>query len=90
MHHGQINGAFDVELVATQFQRMFKDRSQLQGFPQAAKDQIRTDPLHLHWFGLAGGMRIDDGQFLAEAKTRTHQRIQLPRGMERVQTPDRA
>jgi hypothetical protein len=77
VHHGQINGAFDVELVATQFQRMFKDRSQLQG-------------LLLHRFGLAGGIHIDDGQFLAEAKTRTHQRIQLPRGMERVQTPDRA
>src|ERR1035437_10011712 len=67
--HGQIDGPFDVELVAARLERTFEDRSQFQGSPQAAKDQIRTDPLHLHWFGLAGGMRIDDRQFLAEAKT---------------------
>src|SRR5664280_2062549 len=90
VHHGQIDGPFDVELVAARLERTFEDRFQFQGFPQAAKDQIRTHPLHLYWFGLAGGMRIDDRQFLAEAKTRTHQRIQLSRGLERVQPPDRA
>ncbi len=90
MHHGQIDGPFDLELVAARLERMFENCFQLQGFPQAAKDQIRTDPLHLHWFSLAGGMRIDDRQFLAEAKTRTHQRIQLSRDLERVQPPDRA
>src|ERR1035438_8183741 len=90
VHHGQIDGPFDVELVAARLQRPLEGRSQLQGLPQAAKDQIRTDPSHLHRLGLARGMRIDDGQFLAEAKTRTHQRIQLPRGLERVQPPDRA
>ena len=90
MHRGQIDSPFNVELVAARLQRTFEDRSQLQGFPQAAKDQVRTDPLHLHRFGLASGMRIDDRQFLAEAKPRTHQRIQLSRGLERVQPPDRA
>src|ERR1035441_6337414 len=90
VHHGQIDGPFDVEFVATRLERTLEDRSQFQGFPQAAKDQIRTDALHLHRFGLAGSMRIDDRQFLAEAKTRTHQRIQLSRGLERVQPPNRA
>jgi hypothetical protein len=32
----------------------------LQSVPQAAKHQVRTNPLHLHRLGLAGGMRIDD------------------------------
>jgi hypothetical protein len=71
MEHGQINGALDVELEAARRPCPLDDRPELQGFPQAAKDQIRPDALHLHRFGLSGGMRIDDGQFLAEAQTRT-------------------
>jgi hypothetical protein len=43
------------ELVAARLQRAIEDRSQLQDFPQAAKDQVWTDPLHLYRFGLAGG-----------------------------------
>ena len=90
MHHGQIDGPFDVELVAARLERTLEDRSQLQDFPQAAKDQIRTDPLHLHRFGLAGGMGIDDRQLFAEAQTGAHQRVQLPGSLENVEATDGA
>ena len=90
MHHGQIDRPLDVELVMAAFQDSFNDRAQVQGFPKPAKDQVRTDALHLDRLGLAGGMGIDDRQLLAEAQPGAHQRLQLAGGLEHVQTPDGA
>src|SRR5207245_7458714 len=90
MQHGQIHGPLDVELESARLQGSFDNRPQLQDFPQAAKDQIRTDPLHPHRLGLTGGMRIDDRELFAEAQTGAHQRFQLPCGLENVEPSDGA
>src|SRR5881396_309816 len=90
MQHGQIHGPLDVELESTRLNRPFDNRSQLQGFPQTAKDQIGPDPLHLDRLGLTGGMRIDKRQLFAEAQAGAHQGIQLPCSLEYVEAADGA
>ena len=54
------------------------------------KTRFRTDPLHLDGFGLAGGVRVDHRQSLAEAQTRTQEGVQLAAGLEGVQAPEGA
>jgi len=41
-------------------------------------------------FGLAGGIRINDGQLLAEAQPRTHERVELSAGLKHVKPADSA
>src|SRR5664279_755507 len=90
MHHGQIDGPLNIELEVARLQRALDNRSQLQAFPQTAEDQVRTDSLHADRFGLAGGVRIDNGQALTKPQARAYQRIQLTGGLKNVQPPHRA
>ena len=59
--------------------------AQSQGFPEPAEHQVRADSLHLDRFGLAGGVRVDDGQFLAETQAGTEQGLQLAAGLQDIQ-----
>jgi hypothetical protein len=90
MHNGQINGTLDIELEVAGLKRLLDNRIQPQGFPQTAEDQVRTDSLDVDRFSLAGGVRVNDRQFLTKAQARTHERVQLPGGLEKVQASDRA
>ena len=68
MDHRQIDGPFDVELVAARLQGPLDDGAQAQVFPEPAEHEVRADPLHPDRFGLAGGVRVEDVQLLAETQ----------------------
>src|SRR5512135_2189409 len=90
MEHGQIDGPLDIKLVAVAVEGTLENLAQAQSFPYTAKDQIRADPLHSDRLSLAGGMRVNDREFLRKAQTRTEQRVQLAGGLEDVQSSDGA
>ena len=77
MDHRQIDGPFDVERVAARLQGAVNGGSRSQGLPEPAEHQVRADPLHPDRFGLAGGVRVEDGQVLAETQAGTEQGLQL-------------
>ena len=82
VHNSQVDRPFHIEPVAPRRQGLLDDAPDGQILPQSSEDQVRTNPLHLDGFGLAGGVRIDHRQSLAEAQTRAQKRVQLTAGLE--------
>ena len=67
MQHRQRDGPFHIEFIAARLPCALNRGSQSQGFPEPAEHEVRAHPMHLDRFGLAGGVSVDDGQFLAPA-----------------------
>src|SRR6516164_7623782 len=82
MQHGQIDSSLNIKVVAASLEQGLNDLLNTAFFPEPAKDQVRTNPLHGDSLSLSGGMRIDNGEIFAMAKARTHQRLEPSAGPE--------
>jgi hypothetical protein len=90
VNNSQVDRPFHIEPVAPRRQGLLDDAPDCQMLPQSSEDQVRTDPLHLDGFGLAGGVRVDHRQSLTEAQTRTQEGVQLAAGLKGIQAPEGA